>query len=620
MKASHQVTLIILLALVGLAVAGLFLTGGSSSSGTAGKGQKSSTASQQPSIDQTPLQTAVSLAGLAATPDETQLATAAQRLADHEVDLAFAAALRDFKANSAPKSPEARSLQKRIQRLGDQVSADQAKVKAMTAAEARAKGDRQAALQQQIEITQARLDLDQDALADAQQDMARSGTDAYSAIQRLWQEHEAAEHTNGSIRLVTGPTTPSKGPAGSLIAKGRNWYDLHAKKAQLIQAQQDALNAAARLGRNHDALEKQVQQEQPHVPTEPPATAGGAKAQPPAIPSHTAQAAMMSSLHHLSQDEKDMADLDQRIQDLRDLSSTYGKWIALVSAGQRAAIHEVIRSALWIVLLMLFIFLVNRLADRLLTRLKLEHKQQVTLRSVLRFAVEALAVLIILFVIFGSPSQILTVLGLATAGLTVALKDFVVSFCGWFLLMGRNGIRVGDSVEINGVRGEVMEIRLFRTVLLETGNWTDAGHPTGRQVSFLNSFAVEGYFFNFSTSGQWLWDEFQVQVPSTEDPYAVIEKIRAIVTAETQSNAKMAELEWQRVTRRYGVGTFSALPTVDVRPTDAGVQVAVRYMTRASERSEVRARLNHAMVELFHGKAVVTEAERQPAPTEATGL
>ena len=59
----------------------------------------------------------------------------------------------------------------------------------------------------------------------------------------------------------------------------------------------------------------------------------------------------------------------------------------------------------------------------------------------------------------------------------------------------KNGIRAGDWVEINGVGGEVVEIGLFRTALLETGNWTDKGHPTGRRVTFINNFAITGQYF-----------------------------------------------------------------------------------------------------------------------------
>ena len=139
------------------------------------------------------------------------------------------------------------------------------------------------------------------------------------------------------------------------------------------------------------------------------------------------------------------------------------------------------------------------------------------------------------------------------------MKDFIVAFFGWFVLMGRNGLRVGDWVEINGVVGEVSEIGLLRTVLLETGNWNDAGHPTGRKVAFVNSFAIEGHFFNFSTTGQWLWDELQVLVPANENPYPLIDAIQKLVTDETALNARDAEEEWQRATNRQRLGRYRPL-------------------------------------------------------------
>ena len=79
------------------------------------------------------------------------------------------------------------------------------------------------------------------------------------------------------------------------------------------------------------------------------------------------------------------------------------------------------------------------------------------------------------------PSQMPTILGLAAAGLTVVFQDFILAFFGWFVLMGKNGIRVGDWVEINGVGGEVVEMGLaFRTSLLETGKLDEAmGIPQG---------------------------------------------------------------------------------------------------------------------------------------------
>jgi len=188
-----------------------------------------------------------------------------------------------------------------------------------------------------------------------------------------------------------------------------------------------------------------------------------------------------------------------------------------------------------------------------------------------------------------------------------------VAFVGWFVLMGRNGVRVGDWVEINGVVGEVVEINLLRTVLLETGNWTDTGHPTGRKVAFVNSYAIEGHFFNFSTSGQWLWDEVEIMVPSSENPYPIIDAIHKLVEKDTQANAQAAEHEWQSAIGSYRtVQAVSAAPAINLRPTTAGVEVHVRYITRARERFATRTRLYQALVGLLHHRHV-EETEAQNA-------
>jgi small-conductance mechanosensitive channel len=275
---------------------------------------------------------------------------------------------------------------------------------------------------------------------------------------------------------------------------------------------------------------------------------------------------------------------------------------------QRAALHNMIEVLLWILLVVVLVYLANRVIERFTRDLKTENKRVDTLRAVLKFSAQAVGAIAILFLIFGLPDQTTTILGLAGAGLTVAMKDFIMAFLGWFSLMGRNGIRVGDWVEINGVGGEVVEIGLLKTVLLETGNWTDAGHPTGRKVSFMNSFAIEGHFFNFTTSGQWMWDELRVTIPSNQDPYPVIEGIQKLVTKETEANARTAEQEWQHTTSRYRIQAFSAAPALNVLPSGDGVEVQVRYITRAHDRHEMRKRLYEAVVQLMHGKREAVKA------------
>jgi len=294
--------------------------------------------------------------------------------------------------------------------------------------------------------------------------------------------------------------------------------------------------------------------------------------------------------------------VSRRLQDHQELAETYGDWAAIAAAQARAGLHRVLERAVWAAVALALAWAAGLLVDRAFRRRTEGDVRAGTLQGVVRIAVQLVALLVILFIALGVPGQVTTILGLAGAGLTVALKDFIVAFFGWFVLMGRNGIRVGDWVEIKGVGGEVAEIGLIHTVLLETGSWSDAGHPTGRRVAFVNSFAIEGHYFNFTTSGQWMWDALQVLVPLGQDPYPVIDGIQRLVERETEANGQLAEQEWKKTTSRYRVRTFSAVPGINVIPTSSGVQLDVRYITRAHERHETRRRLYGSVVELMHGR------------------
>jgi small-conductance mechanosensitive channel len=231
----------------------------------------------------------------------------------------------------------------------------------------------------------------------------------------------------------------------------------------------------------------------------------------------------------------------------------------------------------------------------------MDRRRAQTLYMVSRVSLQVLGVLLILLVIFGPPDNLGTFLGLAGAGLTVALKDFIVGFLGWFVLMGRNGIRIGDLVEINGVTGEVVELGMFYTVLLETGAWSASGHPTGRRVTFTNGFAIEGHYFNFSTSRRWLWDEVRIEVPAGRDPYPIVDAIRAQIEEATADSARQADAEWRAARRTPAMAAIAAGSSIHLEPAGGGVQIVARYITHVAEREELRTKLYHTAVTMLGG-------------------
>jgi small-conductance mechanosensitive channel len=614
MKLRQWIIGIVLVLLVASAIVGLVWTQnlGQPSQGTQtsakSRGKKVAGAtdlsSAEPLVDVSPLQMARRVAALAASSDEQRLSDQAQKIADHEVDLAFYDALRTAGRQTPPNTPEIQEIFARKKAGEAAVNTDQELITQLTKKLAQASDSQKENLQDQLDVAKAQLELDQYEVDDATEDLQRSGADPKAKIKRLQAEHEAG--------ISGGPIPPSAQAraaeqnyqAHTLLSVFRAWRQLLQERMQIEEARQEAVAEVQNLSRQHGTLEKQNDEKKADRESAKQQAKGFSQSNQAASRAEskaTAQAALDSLKRH-SEDQKSLSDLDKRIQDEQELSDIYANWGVLVAARERAALHNTIETMLWILVVALVVYLANRLIDRVLAGVTAENKRMSTLQTVVKFAVQAVGAIVILLVIFGVPNETTTFLGLAGAGLTVALKDFIVAFFGWFVLMGRNGIRVGDWVEINGVSGEVVEVGLMRTVLLETGNWTDTGHPTGRRVAFVNGFAIEGHFFNFSTSGQWMWDELEVEIPAGQDPYPIIDGIQKLVEKETAANSKKAQEEWQHTTTRYKVQALSAVPGINVRPTGGGIEVNVRYITRAYERHETRARLYQEVVELMHGR------------------
>jgi small-conductance mechanosensitive channel len=598
MKARQWGVVLGLLGLVTIALTGLYLTSGRPSTPASNAASREGGPSL---VDQRPLQTARQLAASAKTQDERRYGSEVLRLADHQVDLAFNDALREAAEHPPQLSNEAKAIDARIAKAEDTLKVDEATVSRLAKQLAVSTEKTRDNIQQQIDITKAQLELDQDELDDAKADLARAGGDKKDRLQRLLEEHEATHHETPAD--ATGGLNSELG-TGSFAAQFHAWLQLRDQEKQLAAARQISIDAAADLGRAHDALEAKLGAAKPTQQAISQQAVENSNSSNPETAEDAKQkaAAAVSSLQKLSSSQKNLSDLDKRIQDHQELSENYANWMALVASYERIAVHGLLQGALLILLILLVVYFANRMVDRFFTDPTAQKRRLVTIRAVVRFVVQAIGVLLILFVVFGMPSEMPTILGLAGAGLTVALKDFIVAFFGWFVLMGRNGIRVGDWVEINGVAGEVVEIGLLRTVLLETGNWADTGHPTGRRVAFVNSFAVEGHFFNFSTSGQWLWDELQVLIPTGRNPYPLIDGVRELVVKTTTNNARMAEEEWQQAAGPHRVRSFSAAPSINLRPTGSGIELHVRYVVRAHERYAVRTELYQAVIELLHTK------------------
>jgi small-conductance mechanosensitive channel len=555
-------------------------------------------------VDQSTYTTAQRLAQLASAPEEQSLSQSALRIADHELDLAFTEALRDVEAHPPALSTDAAAIQARIANSQTLLSADQQRVNDLNAALAQAKADQKDKIQDQLDLAQSQLELDKDELDESNQNLVEAGGNPRQQIESMVQEHDAQTKAHLNPPAPKAAADDQRGAIG----KFRDWWQLRQKERALEAAGYAARQKAQALSAKHATLASGLDATKGSIPElalHTKSAKDGTQAPPSTQQvqhSHEDATSLVGRTKAIAADQAILTLVNRRIADQNQLARVYSQWTSVVALQSQRLAHGMLLDALIVIVVLILLLLLDGWLQHLLDRPKLDRRQVETLRSITRMSLRVVAVLIILLIVIGMPSQFATTIGLVGAGLTVALKDFIVAFFGWLVLMGRNGIRLGDWVEINGVSGEVTELGMFHTVLLETGNWSDSGHPTGRRVTFTNSFAIEGHYFNFSTSGQWLWDQLQVVVPIGRDPYPIVEAITAQVVQATADSSQQAEQEWQRAVPAQRGKSFSGKPGVNVKPVVGGVEISVRYITRANERYLVRAKLYQQAVDLLGAK------------------
>src|SRR5271169_6896872 len=397
MKARQWIIGIVLLLLVAAAIVGIVWTREpppttDETAATPAKtvpGRKAPVA-QHPLVDQRPLQTAKRMAALAGTPEEQVLAHQAEKVGDHEVDLAFFDALRTAEENPPPLSAEAKQIADRKLKAEQTLKDDQENIQLLTRKLAAAPESQKDNLQDQIDVAKAQMDLDQDELDDAAEDLEQAGGDPQSKIKRLQAEHEAGDHNAVAPGSAVNPHEQDY-QTHTLLSVFRAWRALREKQGQLQEARDETTAKQERLAQRHFTLAAQIEKDKESRESAKQLATGFSKNSKAAsrdeskAPAKTA----LDSLKQYTRDQKNLADLGRRVQDEQELNDVYASWIALVETRERAALHNLVESTLGILLVLVAVYVANRLIERLFTGMTAENRRIDTLRTVVKFAAQA---------------------------------------------------------------------------------------------------------------------------------------------------------------------------------------------------------------------------------------
>ncbi len=169
-------------------------------------------------------------------------------------------------------------------------------------------------------------------------------------------------------------------------------------------------------------------------------------------------------------------------------------------------------------------------------------------------------------------------LGFVSAGLAIALQDPLSNLAGWLFINSRKPFTVGDRIEIGGIKGDVIDQRLFQFSLIEIGNWVDADQSTGRIIHLPNGWVFKHATANFTASFEFIWHEIPVMVTFESDWKKAKEMLLEIAGRHTAIRSEKAERQVRRASRKYMIFFQHLTPIVWTSVADSGVVLTLRYI------------------------------------------
>ncbi len=198
-------------------------------------------------------------------------------------------------------------------------------------------------------------------------------------------------------------------------------------------------------------------------------------------------------------------------------------------------------------------------------------------------------VIVLITVIYSDKLGGLTVaLGVAGAGIAFALQEVIASAAGWLAIMFGGFYRTGDRVQLGGIKGDVIDIGVLRTTLMEVGQWVDADLYNGRIVLVANSFVFKEPVFNYSGDFPFLWDEIKIPIQYGSNYTKAKELFNQIAIDVAGELTAASQEKWNSLLTKYMIENAQTAPMVTLVANDNWVEFTVRYVVGYKKRRSTK--------------------------------
>jgi small-conductance mechanosensitive channel len=263
---------------------------------------------------------------------------------------------------------------------------------------------------------------------------------------------------------------------------------------------------------------------------------------------------------------------------------------------EQLAIPDWLQTLLWVIGIVIIIRLAFIFLIRGIQKSKQDKDNKYKTRKILDATSYVVILLALLIAYSKNLGGISVALGVAGAGIAFALQEVIASVAGWLALMFGNFYRTGDRVQLGGIKGDVIDIGVLRTTLMETGQWVDGDLYNGRIVRVANSFVFKEPVFNYSGDFPFLWDEIKVPIQYGSDYLMAKSLLEKIANDHVAKNAEEGKRVWNLMVKKYLIEDARLEPMVSLIANDNWVEYTIRYVVDYKRRRATKNELFMAIL------------------------
>ena len=237
--------------------------------------------------------------------------------------------------------------------------------------------------------------------------------------------------------------------------------------------------------------------------------------------------------------------------------------------------------------------------------------QRYRIRKMLNLLGYVLIILVAILIFAVLRSYLTLSIGFISAGIAFALQEVILSVAGWISIFSSRVFKPGDRISMQNVKGDVIDVGILKTTLMEIGEWVSGDNYTGRIVQISNSAVFKGAVYNYSTDFPFVWDEIAIPVRFGSDVQKVQEILAQVIKEYLLEYSRFAAEEWKVLVRRYLIEDARVDPIIYTELTDNWINFTLRYVVDYKKRKSTKTKLFlaiHQYVEASQGRVKIGSA------------